>query len=96
MKEFKIELLPEDFINTAYGSNEDCALSRAMRRHFDEEFCTCGANKANIWEEREYHGHKRAFEIKGLFSWEDHQRIENNFLSGEVDIKHFVTLIEFV
>jgi len=26
----------------------------------------------------------------------DYERIENSFLSGEVDVKHFVTLIEYI
>lgn len=97
MKEFKIELLPEDFINTDYGSNKNCPLARAMRRFFHEEFCSCGSIKADIWKEREYSGLlKRTFKIKGWFSWEDYEIIENSFLSGEVDVKHFVTLIEYV
>jgi len=65
-----------------------------MRRHFDEEFCTCGSIKADIWKAREYSGlRKRTFKIKGYFSWGDYERIENSFLSGEVDVKHFVTLM---
>jgi len=95
-KTYKVDLLPEDFVDCAFISNEDCALSRAMRRYFSKEFCTSGVTVADICSNGPYRGiHEREFIIINMFTEEDYEFVKEQYKDPNHDTIYFVELKEY-
>lgn len=93
-KTYKIDLLPEDFEEANYFNIEDCPLARAMRRHFDEKYCTCGGTFVEIWDDWHYGGIKKNFSIVNGFYREDYDFVKEQYQDPNHDTIYFVTLKE--
>ena len=92
-KTYKVDLLPEDFIECNFGSICDCALTRALRRKFRGDFelksdVFCGETTAQV-------GH-RSFEIVDGFHEDDFDFVREKYENLNHDTIYYVTLKEYL
>ena len=92
-KEIRILLIPEDFINTDFSDFNDCAATRAVKRHFNVEKATSCPLGATIYSDE---GIETTYKIKNLFKYQDFQFIKVQYEKDPEmkNSKYYLTLIE--
>ena len=90
-KIFKVDLLPEDFLNASYNSPCYCALAKAMKRYFKVSKSSCDNEDADIGE----WGNQRNFTIVGGFDSDDYDFVKKQYQDPNHDTIYYVTLKEY-
>jgi hypothetical protein len=90
-KTYKIDLLPEDFVNGNYIDSCFCALAKAMKRYFEVSKASCDDEDADI----EKDGKSINFTIVDRFTSEDYDFVEEQYRDPNHDTIYYVTLKEY-
>jgi hypothetical protein len=91
-KTYKVDLLPEDFVNANYERASDCALARAMKRHFSVLYASCDDEDSHIQNQA---GRIRNFTILNRFTKEDYDFVKKEYENPNHDTIYYVTLKEY-
>ncbi len=91
-KPIEILLRPEDFIGNDYSDIDDCALTRAAKRHFKTDKLTCDPYELHILDT--YRMIKKVFLIKDNFGVDDFNFVRNEYKKDPKmkKVKYYVTL----
>lgn len=82
-KEVKLIFQKEDFLNNEYAQHDDCAVSRASRRHFNVKKTSCCSRFLTVYEDKFLGKRKLEYELEDGFGPDEFDDIHSNYIKGE-------------